>query len=633
MSDEIHEHCGIALIRLLKPFSYYKEKYGTQYYGIHKLYLLMEKQRNRGQDGAGVAGIKFDMPPGSPVIDHLRSASSNGLEKIFKKINRHLGDVQENKPHKADDEQWLKKNVPFFSELLLGHVRYGTYGSNGSNYCHPFKRENNWLTKNLVIAGNFNLTNVDELFQKLIELGQHPREKTDTITILEKIAHFLDRQNEKLFAQYKAAKHSNPEISSLIAENLDLKEILFNASKRWDGGYTIAGMLGHGDSFVLRDPNGIRPAFYYHDDEIVVATSERPALRTGFNIQTKEIKELKPGHALIIRRDGAVSEIEVLPPAEKRSCSFERIYFSRGNDQDIYKERKALGKILAPTVLKAINYDLENTVFSFIPNTAELAFLGMMEEVEHYLDKAKENELDKIEGKNDKEKLKKLLSIHPRIEKIALKDTKLRTFITNDINRNDKAAHVYDTTYGVVKRGIDTLVTVDDSIVRGTTLKQSIFRILDRLGPKKIIVVSSAPQIRYPDCYGIDMAKLSDLIAFEAAVALLKESFKDNLLEEIYEKAKAMDELPREKTVNLVKQIYDLFTPEQISAKITQLLRPDDIKAEVEIIYQTVGGLHEAIPDHKGDWYFTGNYPTPGGNKVVNRSFINFMEGKNVRAY
>jgi amidophosphoribosyltransferase len=633
MSDDIHEHCGIALIRLLKPLSFYREKYGTHYYGIHKLYLLMEKQHNRGQDGAGVAGIKFDMPPGNSVLHRMRSASPNALEEIFGKINHKLADVQKSKPHKAEDIEWLKKHVPYVSELLLGHVRYGTYGKNATEYCHPLIRENNWLTKNLVIAGNFNLTNVDELFQKLIDLGQHPREKTDTVTILEKICHFLDKQNEKLFNKYKDAGHSNTEISTLIAQDLNLKSILFDAAKRWDGGYTIAGLLGHGDAFVLRDPNGIRPAFYYHDDEIVVATSERPALRTGFNIQTREIKELKRGHALIIRRDGKVSEVEVLKPGEDKACSFERIYFSRGNDQDIYKERKNLGKIVAPTVLKSIKYDLENTVFSFIPNTAEVAFLGMVEEVEHYLDKAKENELDKMESLADKAKLKKLLSLHPRVEKIALKDTKLRTFITNDINRNDKAAHVYDTTYGVVRRGIDTLVTVDDSIVRGTTLKQSIFRILDRLGPKKIIVVSSAPQIRYPDCYGIDMAKLSDLVAFQATVALLKESFRENLLEEVYEKAKAMNELPREKAVNLVKQIYDLFTPEQISRKITQLLTPDDIKAEVEIIYQSVEGLHEAIPDHKGDWYFTGNYPTPGGNKVVNRSFINFMEGKNVRAY
>jgi amidophosphoribosyltransferase len=633
MSDEIHEHCGIALIRLLKPLSFYKEKYGTHFYGIHKLYLLMEKQHNRGQDGAGLAGIKFDMPPGTPIIHRVRSASSNALEEIFGKINRRLADIQVRKPNKAQDEEWLKKNVPFFSELLLGHVRYGTYGKFGNEYCHPFKRQNNWLTKNLVIAGNFNLTNVDELFQKLIDLGQHPREKTDTITILEKIGHFLDRQNEKLFLKYKNAGHSNTEISALIAQHLDLKEILFNASKRWDGGYTIAGLLGHGDSFVLRDPNGIRPAFYYHDDEIVVATSERPAIQTGFNVPVEQIKELKPGHALIVKRDKTISEVQVIKPGEKKSCSFERIYFSRGNDKDIYKERKNLGKIIAPTILKAINYDIENTVFSFIPNTAEVAFLGMVEEVEHYLDKAKENELEKIENVNDKGRLKKLLAMHPRVEKIALKDTKLRTFITNDINRNDKAAHVYDTTYGVVRRGIDTLVTVDDSIVRGTTLKQSIFRILDRLGPKRIIVVSSAPQIRYPDCYGIDMAKLSDLVAFQAVVALLKESFRENLLDEVYEKAKIMNELPREQAVNLVKQIYDLFTPAQVTNKITELLRPDDINAETEIIYQSVEGLHEAIPGHKGDWYFTGNYPTPGGNKVVNRSFINFMEGKNVRAY
>jgi len=633
MSDEIHDHCGIALIRLLKPLSYYKEKYGTDYYGVHKLYLLMEKQHNRGQDGAGVAGIKFDMPPGSPILHRVRSASQNALEEIFGKINRRLADVQAKKPRKAGNQEWLKTNVPFVCELLLGHVRYGTYGNNAMEYCHPLIRENNWLTKNVAIAGNFNLTNVDELFQKLIDLGQHPREKTDTVTILEKIGHFLDKQNEKLFAKYKAQGLPNTEISSHIAQHLDIKEILHKAARRWDGGYTIAGLFGHGDAFVLRDPNGIRPAFYYHDDEIVVATSERPALRTGFNIQTDQVKELKPGHALIVRRDGKVSEEEVLKPGEKKSCSFERIYFSRGNDQDIYKERKGLGRILAPSILKSINYDLENTVFSFIPNTAELAFLGMMEEVEHYLDKAKENALEKVDEKGGKEKLKKLLAQHPRVEKIALKDTKLRTFITNDINRNDKAAHVYDTTYGVLKKGIDTLVIIDDSIVRGTTLKQSIFRILDRLAPKKIIVVSSAPQIRYPDCYGIDMAKLSDLVAFQAAVALLKDGFKDNLLEEIYEKAKAMDELPREKAVNLVKQIYDLFTPQQISQKITELLKPSDIKAEIEIIYQSVEGLHEAIPEHKGDWYFTGNYPTPGGNKVVNRSFINFMEGKNVRAY
>ncbi|HXP48795.1 MAG TPA: amidophosphoribosyltransferase, partial [Bacteroidia bacterium] len=470
---------------------------------------------------------------------------------------------------------------------------------------------------------------VDDMFDKLLELGQHPKEKTDTITILEKIGHFLDKENEKLFRKYKHEGKNNEEISALIAENVNIKDVLFNASKRFDGGYTIAGLLGHGDAFLLRDPNGIRPAFYYHDDEIVVATSERPAIQTAFNVSADKVKELKPGHALIIKNNKTVSEVSVNPALEKLSCSFERIYFSRGNDTDIYKERKMLGKLLANPVLKTINYDLENTVFSFIPNTAEVAFLGMMEEIEAYLDRVKIEELES----GDKAKLKKLLSIHPRVEKIALKDTKLRTFITNDINRADKAAHVYDTTYGVIKPGKDSLVVLDDSIVRGTTLKQSILRILDRLGPKRIIVVSSAPQIRYPDCYGIDMAKLGDLIAFEAAVSLLKESFKDNLLEELYERAKAQDELPLEQINNVVKEIYAPFTTEQISAKITELLRPKEIGADIEIIYQDVAGLHKAIPNHKGDWYFTGNYPTPGGNKVANRSFMNFMEGKNVRAY
>jgi amidophosphoribosyltransferase len=634
MSDEIHEECGIVVIRLLKPLSYYQKKYGSPYYGLNKLYLLMEKQHNRGQDGAGVASVKFDLPPGTTVMQRLRSTANNAIEEIFGKIHAHIEDVQKAKPGKIEDTEWLKRHVPFCGELLLGHLRYGTYGKNKVENCHPFKRQNNWLTKTLAIAGNFNLTNVDELFEKLLELGQHPREKTDTITILEKIAHFLDKDNERLFKKYKEEGHSNQEISKLIADHLNIPGILHDAAKRWDGGFTIAGLLGHGDAFVLRDPNGIRPAFYYADDEIVVAASERPAIQTAFKVTWDKVKELKPGHALIIKKDGTVSEESVLPAGEKKSCSFERIYFSRGNDRDIYRERKMLGKLLVKPVLKAINHDLDNTVFSFIPNTAETAFLGMIQELEDQLDASTTKELDNMpEGKVDKTKLKKLLARHPRVEKIALKDTKLRTFITNDNNRDDKTAHVYDTTYGIIRPGVDSLVVLDDSIVRGTTLKQSIFRILDRLGPKKIIVVSSAPQIRYPDCYGIDMAKLSDLVAFQAAVALLKESFKDNLLEELYEKAKAMDELPKEKIKNLVPEIYSQFTDEQISAKITELLRPKDIKADTEIIYQTVDGLHEACPNHKGDWYFTGNYPTPGGNRVSNRSFINFMEGKNVRAY
>jgi len=634
MSDEVHEHCGIVVIRLLKPFSYYQKKYGTPFYGLNKLYLLMEKQHNRGQDGAGIASVKMNIPPGHTVMQRHRSTATNAIEEIFSKIHTHIEETRKKRPEKMEDIEWLKRHIPFLGELLMGHLRYGTYGKNKIENCHPFKRQNNWLTKTLAIAGNFNLTNVDELFSKLVELGQHPREKTDTVTILEKIAHFLDIENERLFKIYKDKGHTNPEISNLIAENLNLPDVLHKASKRWDGGYTISGLLGHGEAFVMRDPNGIRPAFYYKDDEIVVAASERPAIQTAFNVAWDKVKELKPGHALVIKRNGSVSEEQVLPPGEKKSCSFERIYFSRGNDRDIYRERKNLGKLLAAPVLKAINNDIENTVFSFIPNTAEIAYIGMMQEIGHQLDLLKEKELENVmAGKGDKNKLKKLLATHPRMEKIALKDTKLRTFITNDLNRDDKTAHVYDTTYGVVRPGIDTLVVLDDSIVRGTTLKQSIFRILDRLGPKKIIVVSSAPQIRYPDCYGIDMAKLSDLVAFQAAVALLKESFKDNLLDELYEKAKAMNELPKEKIRNLVTEIYSHFTPDEISAKITSLLRPKDIKADTQIIYQTIEGLHEACPDHKGDWYFTGNYPTPGGNRVSNRAFIYAMEGKNIRAY
>ncbi|HTB06355.1 MAG TPA: amidophosphoribosyltransferase [Bacteroidia bacterium] len=628
MTDDIHEECGIVLIRLLKPFSFYQKKYGSAYYGLHKLYLLMEKQHNRGQDGAGIADVKFVVPPGSEYMHRERSSSKNALEEIFGKVQHHIDDTIRHNPDKADDLDWLSQHIPYLSELLLGHLRYGTYGKNNVNYNHPFERHNNWRTKNLMIAGNFNLTNVDDLFDKLLELGQHPKEKTDTITILEKIGHFLDKENERLFRKYKHEGKDNEQISALIAENINIKDVLYHASKRFDGGYTIAGLMGHGDAFVMRDPNGIRPAFYYQDDEVVVVTSERPAIQTAFNVKVEQIKELKPGHALIIKKNKTVSEIPILPAGEKLSCSFERIYFSRGNDMDIYKERKMLGKLLTKPVLKALNYDIENTVFSFIPNTAELAFLGMVEEVENYLDGIKAKELEK----GDLVKLKKILAYHPRIEKIALKDTKLRTFITNDINRTDKAAHVYDTTYGIIKPS-DTLVVLDDSIVRGTTLKQSIFRILDRLGPKKIIVVSSAPQIRYPDCYGIDMAKIGDLVAFAAAVELLKESFKENLLEELYEKAKAMDELPMEEIKNVVKDVYSSFTDEQISAKITELLRPKDIHADVEIIYQGIAGLHQAIPNHKGDWYFTGNYPTPGGNKVSNRAFMNFMEGKNVRAY
>lgn len=633
MSEQIKHECGVAVIRLLKPLQYYIDKYNTPLYGINKLYLLMEKQHNRGQDGAGVANIKFDVRPGTRYISRYRSASTNAIQEIFDKINSKFANVRQGKPEKFTDAAWLKRNVAFSGELFLGHLRYGTFGKNGMESCHPFLRQNNWQTKNLVVAGNFNLTNVDELFQQLVELGQHPKEKADTVTVLEKIGHFLDEENERLFLKFKKEKYTNEEISPLIAKNLDVQKILSDASKKWDGGYVMAGMFGHGDAFVLRDPNGIRPAYYYADDEVVVVTSERPAIQTVFNVPFEEIKEVTPGHALVIKKDGTYAEKQVRTPKEKKSCSFEHIYFSRGNDKEIYQERKNLGKFLVPFILKAIDFDLKNTVFSFIPNTAEVAFGGVIEGLHAHLNNVKKTEILKMGNKVSDPNLTEILSMRPRVEKIAIKDVKLRTFITQDNSRDDLVAHVYDTTYGVIKKGMDNLVVIDDSIVRGTTLKQSIIKILDRLGPKKIVVVSSAPQIRYPDCYGIDMAKLGDFVAFKAAIELLKENFKENLIDEVYEKAKAENEKPKEKIKNVVKEIYKPFTAEQISEKVTHLLTPKNISAKVEIIYQSIEGLHNACPNNSGDWYFTGNYPTPGGNKVVNRSFINFMEGKNVRAY
>jgi amidophosphoribosyltransferase len=633
MSDQIKHECGIALIRLLKPLQYYIDKYGTPLYGINKLYLLMEKQHNRGQDGAGVANIKIDIEPGNRYISRYRSVSPKAIQEIFGKINEKYIEVQKNNPDKLKDGEWLKKNVAFSGELLLGHLRYGTYGKNSIENCHPFLRQNNWKSRNLVVAGNFNLTNVDELFNQLVDLGQHPKEKADTVTVMEKIGHFLDVENERLFRKFKEQGYNNKEISELISNNIDIAQILKEASKKWDGGYAMAGLMGHGGAFVLRDPNGIRPAFYYHDEEIVVVTSERPVIQTAFNVPIESIKELTPGHALIIEKNGSVNETEIIKPLEKLSCSFERIYFSRGSDRDIYLERKALGHALCPAILKAIDFDIKNTVFSYIPNTAELAFLGLIEGIHEYLNKYKRLEIIKLGDKVADPQLSEILSLQPRVEKIAIKDAKLRTFITQDKERDDMVAHVYDTTYGVIKKGVDNLVIIDDSIVRGTTLKQSILKILDRLGPKKIIIVSSAPQIRYPDCYGIDMAKMGDFIAFQAAIALLKENFKENLIDEVYEKAKAQIELPSNKIKNVVKEIYKPFSAEQISQKIAELLRPTDIKAEVEIIYQSIEGLHIACPNHKGDWYFTGDYPTPGGNKVVNQAFINYVEGKNVRAY
>lgn len=632
MSDSIKHECGIALVRLLKPLEYYIAKYGTPLYGLNKMYLLMEKQHNRGQDGAGVANIKFDMEPGNRYISRLRSNSNKPIPDIFDKINGYFAEVYKQHPDRLKDVNWLKQNVPFTGELTLGHLRYGTYGKNSIENCHPFLRQNNWMTKNLVLAGNFNLTNVDELFGHLLELGQHPKEKADTVTVLEKIGHFLDKENERLFKEFKNKKMSNEVISMMIGKNLDIKDILARSTKKFDGGYVIAGLLGHGDSFVMRDPNGIRPAHWYADEEVVVVASERPAIQTAFNVKYEDVKEITPGSALIIKRDGKYGEQQVLEQKEKTSCSFERIYFSRGSDKDIYEERKNLGKLLADQVLEAVNYDLDNTVFSFVPNTAEVCFYGMIKGMDNYLRAEIKKTLTGLGNTITPEEIDNLLTKRVRIEKVAIKDAKLRTFITDDTHRDDLVTHVYDVTYGSV-RPTDTLVIIDDSIVRGTTLKKSIFRMLDRLNPKKIIVVSSAPQIRYPDCYGIDMAKLGDFIAFQSAIDLLKDTKQEAIINDVYKLCKDQQGLPSDQLENHVKKIYAPFTDEQISAKMAELLRPVDIKAETQMIFQTIDNLHKAIPGHTGDWYFSGNFPTPGGNKVVNTSFINFIEGKNQRAY
>lgn len=633
MSDSIKHECGIALIRLLKPLSYYQEKYGTSLYGINKLCLLMEKQHNRGQDGAGVVNIKLDVEPGSRYISRYRSNSEQAIAEIFEKINQKFVEVQAKNPDLLKDTEWLKRNIAFTGEVFLGHLRYGTYGGNSIENCHPFLRQNNWMTRNLVLAGNFNLTNVDELFGLLVDIGQHPKEKSDTVTLLEKIGHFLDEENQRLFHFFKSKKHPNKDISSLIAEHLNLQRILTKASKEWDGGYTIAGIVGHGDAFVLRDPMGIRPAYYYHDEEVAVVTSERPPLQTAFNVPLEEIHEVKPGHALIIKKNGKISEQLIKEPGTKKSCSFERIYFSRGSDTDIYKERKNLGNFLVPSVLKAIEYDLKNTVFSFIPNTAEVAFYGMMRGIEKCLEEHKKRKILELGTALDSSTLEEILSFRPRVEKVAIKDAKLRTFITDDSHRDELVAHVYDVTYGIINKGKDNLVIVDDSIVRGTTLKQSILRILDRLGPKQIIIVSSAPQIRYPDCYGIDMAKIGDFAAFRAAIELMEENNKEDLIEKTYWKCKEQESLPKEKVVNYVKEIYAPFSDQQIADKIAQILRPSNINAEVKMVFQSIEDLHKACPNHLGDWYFSGDYPTPGGNKVVNRAFVNYVEKRNERAY
>jgi len=592
----------------------------------------MEKQHNRGQDGAGVASIKFDVAPGKRYIDRARSNSSSPIRDVFEDVYAGVRKY-EDKPELLNDPTWAKQNLPFAGELYLGHLRYGTFGNNSIDYVHPVMRENNWKSRTLVLAGNFNMTNVDELFQRLVNLGQHPKDYSDTVTVLEKIGHFLDEENQQLFRQYKNDGHSNYEISSLIANNLSIRKVLQESSRDFDGGYAMAGMVGHGDAFVYRDPWGIRPAFYYANDEVVVVASERPVIQTVMNVTTDEVQEVKPGYAIIIKQNGDYSMEEIRVPQKRSSCSFERIYFSRGTDRDIYYERKKLGELLTPAILDAVNYDLGNTVFSFIPNTAETAFYGMVKGVENYMLDEKKRIILENRDSLTPEELDKVISSRPRVEKIAVKDIKLRTFISQDKGREDLVGHVYDITYGSVVPEKDNLVVIDDSIVRGTTLKESILRILDRLNPKSIVVVSSSPQIRYPDCYGIDMAKLGDFVAFRAAIALLKETGQEGVIDSVYKKCKAQENLPKEEIVNYVKDIYRPFTPEQISNKVAQLLTPKGMKAEVKIVFQSVENLHAACPTDNGDWYFTGNYPTPGGNKVVNRSFINFVEGKNQRAY
>lgn len=628
MSDFLQHECGVAMIRLLKPLSYYKEKYNTSFYALNKMYLMMEKQRNRGQDGVGLVNIKLDVKPGERFISRKRSVSANPIQEVFSHINSYFNNLSEK--DRLNDINWLKENLPFTGEIFLGHLRYGTYGKNKIENCHPFLRQNNWRSRNLVLAGNFNMTNVDELFNDLIDLGQHPKEKADTVTILEKIGHFLDEENQRVFKKYKQKKFNKQEISKKIESEISLTEILKKSAKHWDGGYVICGIMGHGDSFALRDPNGIRPGYYYADDEVVVIASERPVIQTSFNVNINSIKEIGRGNALIIKKSGQVYEKNIQPQKERKACSFERIYFSRGNDRDIYKERINLGKRVFKKVIKAVQADLSNTVFSYVPNTAEVSYYGLIQECHNYLNKIKIEYLLK-EPNFQSQEFKNLFNLKVRSEKIAIKDAKLRTFISADEGREDLVTHIYDTTYGIVKKN-DTLVIIDDSIVRGTTLRQSILRILDRLEPKKIIIVSSAPQIRYPDCYGIDMAKLGDFIAFQAAIKLIKEANKDNFINEIYERCKKENE-KKDNIKNCVKEIYKPFSAEQISNKISELLKPKGITAEVEIIYQSIEDLHSSCPEHTGDWYFSGDYPTQGGNKVANRAFINYVEKINKRAY
>lgn len=632
MSDSIKHECGIALLRLLKPISYYHEKYGTALYGLNKQYLLMEKQHNRGQDGVGLASIKLDQAPGERYISRVRSISNQSIKDIFGRIYANFEEARAADASIFDDVNRMSRELPYLGELLLGHLRYGTHGKNSIEACHPFLRQNNWKTRNLVVAGNFNMTNVEELFNQLVELGQHPKEKADTVTVMEKIGHFLDEENDELVARFRAQGVDKLEMQARIGRELDIVRILKRASKYWDGGYAMAGLFGHGDAFVLRDPNGIRPAYFYRDDEVVVVASERTAILTAFNVPIDDIQPIKPGHALIIRKDGSVRMDEILEPQKPAQCSFERIYFSRGNDIAIYNERKKLGELLVPRILESVNQDLENTVFSYIPNTAETAFYGMVKGLEDHLNQYKAEEIAKMGNHIDTERLHWLLQLRPRVEKAAIKDAKLRTFITNDSQRDDLVAHVYDTTYGILEPGRDNLVVIDDSIVRGTTLKQSIITILSRLKPKKIVIVSSAPQIRYPDCYGIDMSRMGEFVAFRAAISLLEERGQWNLINDVYLLCKSQSKFEPHQMVNHVKKIYDQFTETELSAKIAQLVTPAGLEVPVEVLFQTIDNLHLATA-HQGDWYFSGNYPTPGGNRVVNRAFINYIEKNNQRSY
>mgnify|MGYP001401210761 FL=1 len=632
MSDHINHECGLALIRLLKPLEFYKKKYGTSSYGLNKLYLMLEKQHNRGQDGAGFASVKLDTCPGERFMHRERSANQNPIQEIFQISNDRIINELKNNKVLTDNISIQKKIIPHISEVFLGHVRYGTFGKNSKDAVHPFLRQNNWMHRNLIVAGNFNMTNNKELFDNLVLLGQHPKEMSDTVTVMEKIGHFLDNEVAKIYKNLKKQNVSKIEASPIIEESLDIPRILKKASEDWDGGFVIGGMLGHGDAFVIRDPAGIRPAFYYMDDEVVVIASERPVIQTVFNTKFKDIKEINPGDCLVVKKSGQIQIKNVIAPVEKKACSFERIYFSRGSDKEIYNERKQLGSLLFPQILKAIEYDLENSVFSYIPNTAEVSFYGMVQKAQDYMNRDAEKKIINEGEKISKEKLRELLSQRPRIEKVAIKDAKLRTFITDDLSRDELVRHVYDVTYGSIKKS-DNLVIIDDSIVRGTTLQKSIIKMLDRLSPKKIIIVSSAPQIRYPDCYGIDMAKMTDLIAFRAVIELLKENNKENTIKEVYKKCLSENKKEVSKIKNIVKEIYEPYSDEQISRKISLILKEKDINAEVEVVYQSIVNLHLACPENLGDWYFSGEYPTPGGNRVVNQAFINYYEGSSKRAY